>query len=236
VNPQAIEPGRYTVILEPQATADLMVGVIEALRRVPAENGNGPFAGRVIGRSKIGEQVLDRRMTLRADPMDPDGGFVPYERFSGAPYQAVAWIDRGILRELAYDRYYALTMLGYDKALPESGSYRLTAAPGVPTIDVDEMIARTERGLLVTRFHGVEVVDSDSVLCTGYTRDGLWLIENGKITRPVKNFRFTESPLFVLNKLLDIGDAVRVFRPGKAWIAPAVRVEDFSFTSLADAV
>jgi predicted Zn-dependent protease len=88
----------------------------------------------------------------------------------------------------------------------------------------------------VTRFNNVNVIDGKSMLCSGYSRDGIWLIENGKISRPVKNFRFTESPLFVLNKTEDIGVPQRVFRSGMAYVAPAVRVTDFSFTSLADAV
>lgn len=236
-NPVAVEPGRYTVIMEPQATADLFRPIIDrAMDRAAAEMPSGPFGGKEPGRSKITEQVLDRRLNLRADPMDPEGGFLPYERYSGTPYQPVNWIDQGILRELSYPKGYALSQLGLDKALLNSRSFRLSAAPGVATSTIEQMIEKTERGLLVTRFSNVQLIDINSMLCGGYTRDGIWLIERGKITKPVKNFRFTESPLFALNSLEDIGVPQRVFAPRFAHMAPAVRVRDFSFTSLADAI
>ena len=131
---------------------------------------------------------------------------------------------------------YALAKLGYDHALLKPPDFRLTAAPGVPTMSVEEMIATTDRGVLVTRFSGVQLVDFGSLLCTGYTRDGVWLIERGKISKPIQNFRFIESPLFILNNLDAVGTPVRVFAPGSAYVAPPVRVRDFSFVALADAI
>src|SRR5690606_40043274 len=109
---------------------------------------------------------------------------------------------------------------------------------------LDEMIRTTRRGLLVTRFSNVAVLDGESLLSTGLTRDGLWLIENGQITKAVKNFRFTESPLFVLNHIEQLGEPVPVFRPVShpflggpmPAMVPALKVRDFSFTSLVDAV
>jgi len=234
--PQALEPGRYTAILEPQAVSDLFSTIIDtSMWRPRAELPAGPFGGRVRGRTKINEQVLDRRLIFRSDPMDPDGAFLPYD-WDGIPFRPVNWIDQGILRELAYRKDYALGRLNLDKALLPPSSYRLASLPGVPTSTVDEMIAKTERGIVVTRFHGVRIIDGDSMLCSGYTRDGLWLVEHGKITHAVKNFLFTESPMFVLNKVLDIGVPQRVFAPDTARVVPAIRVDDFNFTSLSDAV
>lgn len=242
-DPVAIEPGRYTTILEPQATADLFGTLVVtgmwdagALSRELAEMGMTAFSGQKEGWTKISERVLDPKLSFGADPMDPDGGFIPFNIGSGAPYQPVTWIDRGILRQLSYSRDYALYALGTDVALPDSGSFRLGAAPGVATSSVETMIANTERGLLVTRLSGVTVLDEKSMLCTGYTRDGLWLIERGRVSKGVKNLRFTESPLFALNNLLEVSPSRRVYHPGRAWVAPAVRVTDFSFTALADAV
>lgn len=236
VNPVAIEPGRYTTILEPQAVADLMLWVIQNLDRQGAERPAGPFGGVEPGRSKINLPVIDRRLTLSADPTDPDGGFIPYDG-NGTPFQAVNWIDRGVLRQLSYDKRYALYQLGQRHGLPNSYCFRLAPAPGVPTLSIDEMIAKTPRGLLVTRFYNVDVINGQSLLSHGYTRDGLWLIEHGTVTKAVKNFRFTESPLFVLNNVLDIGVPVRVYNAyGSAYIAPAIRAMDFNFTSVADAV
>jgi predicted Zn-dependent protease len=111
---------------------------------------------------------------------------------------------------------------------------------------VEEMIATTRRGLLVTRFSNIRTLDGTSLVSTGLTRDGLWLIENGKITKPVKNFRFTESPLFMLNSIEQLGEAVPVFRPVEdpyerdypltPAIVPAIKSRDFSFTSTIDAI
>jgi len=241
VKPVAAEPGRYTVILSPQAVADLFEETINYTGRFSAEHGYGPFAGKELGRSKITEQVMDRRLMLRSDPMDVDGGFLPYDIYTGDSYRPTDWIDRGVLRELSYERDYALSALGLDQPLSypsaEPRAFRLAPAPGVPTSTLDEMIGHTDRGIFVTRLHNVVVMDPDSMLCTGYTRDGLWLIEDGKISKSIKNFRFTESPLFVLNNVEEIGVPQRVYsNRGWAYVAPAIRVRDFSFTSLADAV
>lgn len=236
VNPRAVEPGRFTAILEPQAVADLYEPALMFLERVIAEAPSGPFGGSEPGRSKINLRVLDPRLMLRADPMDPDGGFLPFNVDDGTPYQAVTWIDQGILRELAYGKQYALVALGRDRALLNPYSFKLMPAPGVPTATIDEMIAKTERGILVTRFDRVMPRDFTSMTCDGYTRNGLWLIEHGKLSYPIKNFRFLESPILMLNRLLDVSLSQRVFAPGHAYLAPAVRVEDFDFVSLADGV
>jgi predicted Zn-dependent protease len=98
------------------------------------------------------------------------------------------------------------------------------------------MIATIKRGLIVTRFSDVILLDPQSLLCSEFTRDGLWLIENGKISKPIKNFRFTESPMFVLNNVEQLGIPQRVFHPAAPVIVPPVQARDFSFTSLSEAV
>lgn len=114
------------------------------------------------------------------------------------------------------------------------------------TTSVDEMIATTQRGLLVTRFTDIRGLDGNSLLSTGLTRDGLWLIEHGKISKAVKNLRFTESPLFVLNSIDQLGVPVPIFRPVRnayeqevpltPAIVPPLKSRDFSFTSTIDAI
>ncbi|HEV8196593.1 MAG TPA: metallopeptidase TldD-related protein, partial [Gemmatimonadales bacterium] len=106
---------------------------------------------------------------------------------------------------------------------------------------VDSLVAGCERGLLVTRFWYIRAVDPRSVLYTGLTRDGTFLIENGKITKSIKNFRFNESPVIMLNNLLAMGKPVRVSasesgNAGAPVVVPALRIRDFNFTSLSDAV
>src|SRR5581483_10593816 len=145
----------------------------------------------------------------------------------------------GVLTSLAFQREYALTRLNGNAAHRGMTGYRMSGG----TTSIEEMIRTTKRGLLVTRFWNIRGLDPASLLSTGLTRDGLWLIENGQITKAVKNFRLTESPLFVLNSLDELGPPVRVFRPTKQpggeltpAIVPPVKARDFSFTSTIDAI
>jgi len=232
-NPVAIEPGRYTAILEPQAVCDLVSPLVSlALSRPMAEQGMGPFADpQRSGYSRLGQRVIDPRLTLSADPMDPDCGFVPFDG-EGEPYQAVEWIRQGVLTALAYPRSYGLTQLGNDAALPNSSAFHLSGG----TTTLDEMIAATPRGILVARLNNVRVIDLNSMLMNGNTRDGLWLIERGKITKSIKNLRFTESPMFILNNVEALGRPQRVFHPQAPVVVPPIMVRDFSFTGLIDAV
>ena len=163
--------------------------------------------------------------------MDPLLGYPPFSS-TGEVFRPATWVADGILRDLAYPRTYGVQQLGVEAGLPTSGAFHMSG--GKTTID--EMIATTTRGILVTRFSDVGVVDYVSFMESGYTRDGLWLIENGAISKAIKNFRFTESPLFALNQIEQIGTSVRVFHPRTPIAAPALKVRDFSFTSLADAV
>jgi len=229
-NPVAVEPGRYTAILEPQAVCDLTQFVMDSMDRALAEAGTGPFAAGK-DQSRIGQHVMDERISISADPMDPDLGFPPFSE-SGNVYHPVTWVEHGVLKELAYFRPYAIRKLGTNRGLPNSTAYRMSGG----TSTLDEMIATTERGLLVTRFSGLHVTDPNSLLVEGYTRDGLWLVERGKIVKPVKNFRVVESPLFMLNNIEQLGAPVRVFHPGAPVIVPPIKARDFSFTSLSEAV
>jgi predicted Zn-dependent protease len=228
-DPRAIEPGRYTAILQPQAVHDLMYNVIRSLDRGAAEQFTTAFTLKP-GQSKIGLKVFDERITIGTDPMDPECGYIPFDN-DGYPYRAVHWIEHGVVKELAYGRQYALSQLGHGVPLPNPLAYRIPAG----TSSLDEMIAATERGLLVTRLSDVMVLDVPSLQSTGVTRDGLWLIEHGKIRMPVKNFRFTDSPMFAFNNVEQIGAAAHVYAKAPA-IVPAITVRDFNFSSLSDAV
>jgi len=235
VDPSAVEPGRYTVVLEPQAVYALVQVVVSQALRQSAESGSGPFTAGFdsavhLYRSKLGMRVADERVTIRHDPMDPRLGIVP-----SPGMRPVTWIDHGVLTALADTRGYTLVQL--NENLPDLGRSSFRMDGGTSTLDA--MIAGTPRGLLVTRFAGVRLVDPSSLLCTGVSRDGIWLIENGVVTRPVKNLRFTESPLFMLNNLDAIGQAVPILsdqRPQlSSALVPALKARDFSFTSLVDA-
>ncbi len=141
------------------------------------------------------------------------------------------WIEGGVLRNLSYDEAYARKMGTRSQVQP----FITTLEFKGPTQTLDEMIASTRRGLWVHRLAGSApaVVNYRTLLQTGTTRDGTFLIENGKITKAVKNLRWLESPFFTLNKVEAFGPAVRA---EENYVAPRLKVRDYAFTSLSDAV
>ncbi|MEO7647030.1 MAG: TldD/PmbA family protein, partial [Gemmatimonadaceae bacterium] len=232
-SPVAVEPGRYTVILEPTAVANLVQLVAGSLSARSADEGRS-FFSKQGGGTKIGTKVVDERVTILSDPMDPDGrgGMFTGE---GLPTERLVWIENGIVRNLAYDRFWA-----------QKQGVRPTASPGGLRMSggdstIEQMIASTERGILVTRLWYIRGVDPRTISFTGLTRDGTFLVENGRITKAIKNFRWNESPIFMLNNIEMMGKPMRVNASeggegGQVVIVPAVKARDFNFTSLSDAV
>ena len=272
-NPVAIEPGRYTTILEPQATGDF-VGMLttgewwspvsfpdihyQALDRYgnqtypafPFFKGGDPQK-RGIGYARIGERVVDERLTFSSDLFDPELGFPPFKSVQNLEkaifpwtdvYHPVTWIKDGVLVHLGYDRDYAVQSLGQNLGQPVQGALRMTGG----TTTVEEMIATTKRGVLVTRFDRVTAIaeGGGSLLCRGYTRDGLWLIEDGKISKAIRNMLFTESITTALNNVEQLGVPQRIFHPpaNRWWaqpqpmIMPPIKIRDFAFTALTSAI
>ncbi|MFL5620516.1 MAG: TldD/PmbA family protein [Gemmatimonadaceae bacterium] len=229
-NPVAIEPGRYTVILEPQAVADLVQPMASALGARTADEGRSAFS-KPGGGNRIGERIVDPRITLISDPQDPQLLAAPFDD-EGMPGTRATWIENGVLRQLIYSRYWAQKQGKQPNTAPSS----LKLVGG--TTSTEEMIRSTARGVLVTRLFYLRQVDPRTILYTGLTRDGTFLIEDGKITRAIKNFRFNESPLSMLNNLEALGPAVRVAgtESGGVVVMPTVKVRNFNFTSLSDAV
>jgi predicted Zn-dependent protease len=232
-NPQAIEPGYYTVVLEPQAVADLVPILIGSFGARQADEGRSPFSKRG-GGTKLGEKIADERVTLYTDPADPDLATQPFDG-EGLPLRRTVWIENGILRNLAYTRHWAQRQ-GKEPTGGGGGGFGMRAG-GIKMLggnkSLDDLIAGTDRGILVTHFFYIRSLDQRTVLLTGLTRDGTFLIEKGKITRSLKNFRWNESPLFMLNKLDELG---RAERTSAGIVMPSMRVKDFAFTSLSDAV
>jgi predicted Zn-dependent protease len=229
-NPVAIEPGRYTVILEPQAVGDLVQLLAFALDARSADEGRSAFSKQG-GGTKIGEKVVDERVTLFSDPADPQLLSNVFDG-QGLPAHRVAWIENGILKRLTYSRFWAQKK----GQQPDAGTNAVKLAGGAQT--QEELIASTPRGVLVTHLFYLRQTDPRTVMYTGLTRDGTFLIENGKVTKSIKNFRFNESPLLMLNNLEGIGKAVRVAgtEAGGDVVMPPLKIRDFNFTSLSDAV
>jgi predicted Zn-dependent protease len=233
----AIEPGRYTVVLEPTAVGNLVQLIMGALDARAADEGRSAFS-KPGGGTKLGLKVVDERVTLVSDPMDPETPGAPFSG-DGLPIGRRVWIENGILKTLSYDRYWAQKQ----GVPPNSGGGR--GGGGLKMLggehSLEDLIARTERGILCTRFWYIRGVDQRTILYTGLTRDGTFLIENGKITKPVKNMRWNESPLFMLNNLEMLGRPESVIGSesgdaGAALMMPSVKARDFNFTSASDAI
>ncbi|HUF27436.1 MAG TPA: TldD/PmbA family protein [Gemmatimonadaceae bacterium] len=231
-SPQAIEPGRYTVILEPQAVGDLvqLLGFYAAARA--ADEGRSAFAKQG-GGNRLGEKIVDSRISIVADPFDPRVLAQPFDG-DGLPLGRQVLVRDGVLENLYYSRFWAQKQGKEPTGAPTS----VIVSGSGETMSIEEMIAGTPRGVLVTRLWYLREVDPRTILYTGLTRDGTFLIENGRVTRAVKNMRFNESPLFMLNNLEAVGTPVRLAgtEAGGAVVMPPVKVRDFNFTSLSDAV
>jgi len=237
-NPSAVEPGRYTVILEPAAVADLVPLLRMAFSARTAEEGRSPFSRRTPGvslqqgsfaQTLLGEKIADERVTIFSDPTDQEIRGAPFDN-EGFPTRRRVWIENGVLKSLAYDRFWA-----QKRGVPETevggfgGGLKMVGG----TSSLEEMIASTPRGILVTRNWYIRALDPRTASYTGLTRDGTFLIENGKVARSVKNFRWNESPLLMLNRILAIGRAERV---SAGIVMPALKVADFNFASISEAV
>jgi len=223
-NAKALEPGKYTVILEPAASIDLLQNMFSDMDQRSAEEGRS-FLSKPGGKTKLGEQLVDERITLYSDPNNLDVPTAPFAA-DGRPQKKVVWIDKGVVKNLYNTRYWAsnkgaVSTPPPDNMIMEGGNMSL-----------DEMIKSTKRGILVTRLWYIRTVDPQTLLYTGLTRDGTFYIENGKIMYPVKNFRFNESPVIMLNNLDALGKPQRI----SGSLVPPMRIRDFTFTSLSDAV
>ena len=242
-NAVAIEPGRYTVILEPTAAANIVQLIAGSLSARQADEGRS-FFSKPGGGNKIGMKVVDERVTILSDPYDPE---TPGAAFSGdgLPTPRRVWIENGVVKNLQYDRYWA-QQKGVEPTGGGGGGFGGGGGGGGlrmlgGTTTLEEMIASTQRGILCTRFWYIRGVDQRTILFTGLTRDGTFLIENGKVTRPIKNMRWNESPIFVLNNLEMLGRPERVSSSesgsaGAPVIMPPIKARDFNFTSASDAV
>lgn len=242
-SPRPLEPGRYTVILEPQAVADLLGNLGFSLSARTADEGRSYFS-KPGGGNRIGETLFSESVSLASDPFDAriparpwvgggggfgggGGGFGGGGgSIWGLPARRVPWIEKGILKHLSVDRYWAKKTS--QEPVPFSGSLVMQGGTG----SADDLVAKTERGLLVTRFWYIRSVNPQTLQLTGLTRDGVWLVEGGKIVGPVNNFRFNESPANLLKNVEAMSAAVST----GAMVVPAIKARDFNFSSKSDAV
>lgn len=231
---RAIDPGVYTVILEPQAVADLIGGFGFGFNARNAEEGRSVFSAPG-GKTKKGEAVFDERVTIYSDPWHPE---LPGSQSAqgGIPAEKIIMINKGVLENLTYNRYWA-KQKGVD---PTPGPVNTIFETSGPTATLEEMIKSTDKGILVGRFWYIRSTDPRTASSTGLTRDGVWWIEKGKIAYPLKNFRFNQSTV----RMLAPGNVLMVSKPervgasegGGGSLLPALKLKEFNFTSQSEAV
>ena len=238
VNPRSVEPGEYEVILEPYAVVDVLdFFSYLSFGALPYMEKRSFMSGR------IGEQVMGENITIRDDGLSPEGLPMAFD-YEGVPKQPVTFIERGVAKGVVWDSYYAGKQGGDTRstghALPAGGTVgpmplHMFMAPGAATRD--EMVRDVKRGLWVSRFWYTRTVHPLNVVVTGMTRDGTFLIEDGKIVGPVRSMRFTQGYVEALNHvdmlsrdtmlvLGDIGGGVRR--------VPALKVAKWNFTGVSE--
>jgi len=233
---RAIEPGTYTVILEPRPAARFLSLMLQSLNARPAEEGQSFMSGAERGATKLGQKVFGDNVTIRSDignsilrqtPVGPDG-------LAARP---TTWVEKGVVTNLAYDRFWA----NKQGKAPTGATAQMSLVMEGGDQTVEQMIKSTKRGLLVSFFWYIRVVDAQTLLNTGMTRDGTFLIENGEIVGPVQNFRWNDGPARGFNNITALGKPVPMHigeaydQPGTA-LVPPMRIEDFRMTSISPAV
>jgi predicted Zn-dependent protease len=234
--PRALEPGNYTVILEPRPAARYLSLMLGSLNARAAEEGRSFMSGKERSTTRLGEKVFGDNFTLRSEIGNPILRQTPIAQ-DGLAAKPMTWVEKGVVKNLFYDRYWAQRQ----KREPTGTTPQMSLVMEGGTTAIDEMIKSTKRGLLVTFFWYIRAVEPQTLLNTGMTRDGLFLIENGEIVAPVQNFRWNESPAVSFNNITALGRPVAMHtgeaydNPGTA-LVPAMKIEDFTMTSISPAV
>ncbi|MFA6434390.1 MAG: TldD/PmbA family protein [Elusimicrobiales bacterium] len=228
--PRSIKPGPYTVILEPAAAADLLFYLgFYGFGAQFYQEGQSFVSG------KLGRKVMSPEITLEDDALGGLSAGMPFD-YEGLPRQKVTLIESGVARAVAHDRKTAARAgtrtTGH--ALPPPNTYgpvpiNLSLAKG--SVSLKEMIRNTERGILVTNFHYTNLLKPLTVEITGMTRNGTFMIKNGRIAYPVRNMRFTESAVEAFNRIEAVGDKQEAFIQWGRVAAPALKIRGFNFSS-----
>jgi predicted Zn-dependent protease len=232
-NPVAIEPGKYTVILEPNAAGDLISNLAFFFGARQADEGRS-FLSKIGGGNRLGEKLFGDGINLYTDPSLAAGPGAPFDG-QGLPTSKQYFIKDGVVTTMNYSRFWA------KKQGKEATAFPTNLILDGGTTSLEEMIRSTERGIYVTRFWYIRPVDPQTVLFTGLTRDGTFLIENGRIKSAIKNFRWNETPVKMLNLVEAKSPIERItgserVGAGLAVMMPALKIREFEFTSASDAI
>jgi predicted Zn-dependent protease len=238
--------GRYETVLPPSAVSDLMIYLYWTMEARDADEGRNVFA-RKGGGNRVGDRLAELPLTLRSDPHAAGLETAPFQAVgassgtasvfdNGMATPAVNWIEDGVLANLIRPRAWALKTTAPATAAVDN----LILEDRTATADLDEMVAATERGLLLTTLWYIREVDPQTLLLTGLTRDGVFLVEGGEVTGAVNNFRFNESPVDLLGRANQAGRTERTLpREWNDWFTraamPPLRVPDFNMSSVSPA-
>ncbi|HKP63070.1 MAG TPA: TldD/PmbA family protein [Polyangiales bacterium] len=225
-SPKRLPPGRYSVVLEPAAAGELLSVLVSALDERSADEGRS-FFSKSGGGTRVGERLWPESIELDADPSDPALCRRPWSR-ELLPLTAARWIEAGKLSRLPRSRYWAAHK--QQQPLAEPAGLRFRGGDS----SLAQLVGGVQRGVLITRFWYLNFLDPNTLLCTGLTRDGTFLIERGEIVGPVNNFRWNESPHTLL-KNCD-GLSASVIAPGFELRVPAIRSHEFNLASVSEAI
>jgi predicted Zn-dependent protease len=230
-NPRPLAPGKYVTILEPSCVASLISILAFSMNVRSAEEGRSYFS-EPGGKTKLGRRLFPDSVSIRSDPSSPLAPGMPWGD-EALPQAPRTWIEHGRLTSLFCERFWAQKR--EREAVPPPSNLLMSGGQG----SLDELIADTRRGVLITSLFYIRFVDPRTLLLTGLTRDGVFWIENGKVSHPVTNFRWNDSPVRVLENVDGMTAAVRA-PPRESMdttlVVPALRVKEFELSSVSDAV
>jgi predicted Zn-dependent protease len=237
--PVQIEPGEYEVVLEPYAVSELLsfLGYL-GFHALAVQEERSFFC------NQIGRKLVDSRVTLYDDGLDPEGLQIPFD-FEGIPKQRVVFFEGGVAKEVTYDSFTGnregKDSTGHGLIAPNTeGPIPINLFMKEGGSSLEEMVGSVRKGIYVTRFHYTNVVEPMKAVLTGMTRDGTFLIEEGEIKQPIKNLRFTESVLRALSRVSAVSRDRRICSEGTVYsrrfitgvVAPAIKVDGFNFSGV----
>jgi|GEM_PF-1877717 len=228
--PQRYDPGRHDVILEPAAVASLLFPLMQQFNAEAIENKQS-FLRKMDGSSFVGERLFKDFITVYSDPHNDSLPALPFS-LDGLPVKRETWIKKGVINKVAVPRIFGLKQGKSPVATPTN-----IFMDGW-TFDIQEIIAKTNKAILVSSFDGVRLSDPTNCLLTGMTRDGAWLVEDGKVVSAVKNFYFSETPVYVLEQVEALSFSERTSPRNSLFPmrVPGMKVPGFSFIAVTDIV
>ena len=229
--PFDLKTGKYTVIMEPAAVAEFILFLLWK-----GFNGMDYIEGTSFLKEGLNKKIFSEKFSILEDPYNPKNSGNPFD-FEGIPVKKMPLIENGVPKNFATNRWIAkqtgVENNGHAMPLPRQEAYPFAMCIKPGSSSIKRMIKSTNYGVLVTHFHYSNIIDPVALLTTGMTRDGFYLIENGKITKPLKNMRFNESVINIFSNIEEIGKETELASAffGGGFLVPAMKINNFNFSS-----